>query len=71
MIFIVDDKPYWFDVEKLLSDFGTLATKAFESLKSAGTKWINERAAEGEDAVLKFSKGKISMVTILVFQIHF
>lgn len=45
--------------------------KAFDSLKTAGTKWINEKVEEGEDAVMKFSKGKFSMVTILVYQIYF
>ena len=61
----LDDKPYWFDVEALLSEYTELANKAFDSLKSAGKEWVQEKLEAGEDAVMKFSKGKFTMVMFI------
>ena len=40
-----------------------MADKAFASLKTAGDKWINERADDAEDIVRKFTKGKTTLVS--------
>lgn len=48
----------------LISEYSDLATKAFNSMKTAGQKWVHEKFEEGEDAVMKFSKGKVSTVII-------
>lgn len=47
-----------------MSEYSDLATKAFNSMKTAGQKWVHEKLEEGEDAVMKFSKGKVSTVII-------
>lgn len=65
-----DDKPYWFDVAALISEYSDLATKAFNSMKTAGQKWVHEKLEEGEDAVMKFSKGKVSTVIIISLAHH-
>lgn len=65
-----DDKPYWFDVAALISEYSDLATKAFNSMKTAGQKWVHEKLEEGEDAVMKFSKGKVSTV-IINYLVHY
>lgn len=57
-----DEKPYWFDVSKLLAEYQPLAEEAFNSLKRAGNEWVNERIEDAEDIVKKFTKGKITLV---------
>ena len=52
-------------MEALLSEYTELANKAFDSLKSAGKEWVQEKLEAGGDAVMKFSKGKFSMVMFL------
>lgn len=51
-------------MDALLSEYTELADKAFGSLKSAGKEWVQEKLEAGEDAVMKFTKGKFSMVII-------
>lgn len=65
----LDDKPYWFDVEKLLFEYSELADQAFASFRSAGKKWMKETCEEGDDPVLKFSKGNFSTVMFLNYYI--
>lgn len=59
----LDEKPYWFDVRSLLAEYEPLAEEAFDSLKKAGNKWVNERVEDSEDIVKKFTKGKITLVS--------
>lgn len=62
MIYL-DEKPYWFDVRRLLAEYEPLAEEAFNSLKKAGNKWVNERVDDSEDIVKKFTKGRTTLVS--------
>lgn len=59
----LDEKPYWFDVRLLLAEYEPLAEEAFNSLKKAGNKWVNERVEDSEDIVKKFTKGRTTLVS--------
>lgn len=58
----LDEKPYWFDVEKMLDEYQPLVENAFANLKRAGNKWVNEKIEDAEDIVKKFTYGKMTLV---------
>ncbi|XP_062616045.1 uncharacterized protein LOC134277750 [Saccostrea cucullata] len=57
---IMDEKPYWFNVHDLWIEYSAMANSAFKGLNASGQKWVNESINEGEDEIMKFSKGKSS-----------
>lgn len=43
-----EEKPYWFDMNDILSEYRDLAAVANSTISTAGMDWINETREEDE-----------------------
>lgn len=61
-LFLLDEKPYWWDISGQFEEVVGLAANATTALARGGPTWIATTVSAGEDPILKFTKGKVSQV---------
>ena len=59
--FLTEEKPYWFDLSDVLSEFQDLMKVANSTLTAAGSEWMNETLQE--DQIQTFSRANENTVS--------
>lgn len=60
-IYLTEEKPYWFDLSDVLSEFQDLMSVANSTLMPAGSEWMNETLQE--DQIQTFSRANENTVS--------
>ena len=64
-ILVIDERPYWFDIETLYNEYSAMFTEASGIAQTSGIDWVSEEVEASEDMVRKISHGSLNMVRLL------